>query len=316
MAEPGMTVALTGSTGFVGRAVLRRLAAAGHRVRALVRDPKELLDESPRNLAEGAVLTPVAGDLFNPAALAELLRGAQAIVHLVGIIVEKPRQGQTFGRIHVEGTRGLLAAARDAGVARWVQMSALGTRPGAASTYHQTKWQAEELIRQSGLAATIFRPSVIHGPEGEFMRMIKGFWCDWFPPVVPYFGAGMLGRKGGGRVQPVWVEDVARCCVEAVVNARTIGQAYPLGGPDRYTFPELYRVCRAHLPCARRKLVLPLPVWWAKILAHLPGMPFNRDQVIMSQEDSVCELAPVERDFGFTLAAFEPTFAEYASRIG
>ncbi|MCC6581579.1 MAG: complex I NDUFA9 subunit family protein [Phycisphaeraceae bacterium] len=308
MPDAGLNVALTGATGFVGRHVLEALVQRGCRVRALARDPHRLP-------ASGEQVLPVAGDLFDDNALATLVEGTGAVIHIVGIIAEKPRLGQTFPRIHVDATAKLLDHAKKAGVPRWIHMSALGTRPDAVSAYHQTKWQAEQLVRRSGLAWTIFRPSIIHGPDGEFMRMVRQFWCGLMPPFVPYFGKGLLGRGGAGSLQPVWVEDVARCFADAVTLDKTVGETYPLGGPDAVTWPQLYSICKRHLPEARNKRIVAVPAWYANLIAGLPGVPFNRDQVIMSQEDSTCQTAKVEDDFGFKLAAFEPTFAGYAASI-
>jgi NADH dehydrogenase len=310
MAETQL-VALTGATGFVGRHLLLQLLTRGHRVRALVRDPAKLQAEDSR-------LEPVPGDLADDAALASLVRGCDAVMHLVGIIMEKPAEGQTFERVHVEATRRLLAAAGAAGVSRWIHMSALGARPGAVSRYHRTKWTAEEAVRgthAAGMAWTIFRPSIIHGPDGEFMRMVKGFWTKRFPPFVPYFGAGLTGSRGAGRLQPVYVEDVATCFADALTNPRATGETYPLGGPEAFTWPELYRVVGSHLPAARSKSIVAVPAWYANLIAGLPGVPFNKDQVIMSQEDSVCGVEKARGDFGIHLAAFEEMVAAYAEKI-
>lgn len=304
-----MCVALTGGTGFVGRHVLPRLLAAGHTVRALVRDPAKL------HGADGRVHL-VRGDLFDDAAVGELVAGADAVVHLVGIIMEDRGAGQTFQRIHVDAARRLLDAAKATGrVRRWVHMSALGARPHAVSTYHQTKWAAEELVHESGIDFTIFRPSIIHGPDGEFMQMVRGFWCKAFPPFVPYFGAGPLGQGGAGRLQPVWVEDVAGCFAAALTNAKASRETYLLGGPATVTWPQLYETVGRHLPGRRNKPIVAVPAWYAKLIAGLPLVPFNRDQVIMSQEDSICGTGKVESDFGIRLADFEEMVKAYAASI-
>ncbi len=309
MSAKSLCVALTGSTGFVGRHVLARLPGKGHTVRALVRSKAKMKN------SDGRVVV-IEGDLFDEKAVRELLRGADAVIHLVGIIMEDKGKGQTFERVHVEATRSLLAAAKENDrIRKWVQMSALGTRPQAVSTYHRTKWDAEELVRGSGLDYTIFRPSIIHGADGAFMRMMKDFWCKPFPPFVPYFGAGPLGTKGAGRLQPVHVDDVAACFVDALTNAKARNEMYPMGGPQAMTWPELYATVGNHLPGARKKPIIAVPAWKAKLLSHLPRMPFNWDQVVMSQEDSTCGTAKVENDFGITLKPFEETVKEYAGRI-
>jgi len=313
MPQSAGCVALTGASGFVGRHVLPCLLDAGFTVRVLARDPNRLHTSDSR-------ITVVKGDLFNATALAELVDRTHAVIHLVGIIMQVRRKGQTFHRVHVAGTKNLIMAARSAHVVRWVHMSALGSRPNAISTYHRTKWQAEQALRQSGLTYTIFRPSIIHGPDGEFMQMIKQFACKRLLgvlPWMPYFGAGPLGTKGAGRLQPVWVQDVARYFVAALGNSKTENQIYPVGGPDTYAWPQLYATCKQLLPDAR-PLNQPkaVPVWYAKIIAGKPGVPFNRDQVIMSQEDSVCQTSKVQSDLQIKSAPFEETFAAYANQIG
>ncbi len=309
MGDARLIVGLTGATGFVGRHVLRHLLDAGHGVRALVRDADRLAQPDRANV------TAVAGDLFDPAALRRLVDGADAVVHLVGIIAERPTRGQTFERIHIEGTCNLLAAARGSGTRRWVHMSALGARPDAPAKYHRTKYEAEQRVRGSGMDWTIFRPSLIHGPDGEFMRMVRGFCTGWFPPFLPYFGKGLLGNGGGGSLQPIWVEDVARCFTAAPGNAKSIGQVYPLGGPKVYTWPALYELCRDVFTPGSRRRPRGVPVWYAKLIAGLPGVPFNRDQVLMSQEDNVCSSAKAIADFGFEPADFASTLAEYGPRM-
>lgn len=308
MSSTNLRVALTGATGFVGSSVLEHLIEAGHTVRALVRDGSKLP-------SLGKNLTPVEGDLFHTSALNELVQGVDAVIHLVGIIMEKSSAGQTFERVHVEGTKHLLVAAKAAGVGRWVHMSAIGARPDAVARYHQTKWQAEQAVRASGLKYTIIRPSIIHGPRGEFMQMVKDFWCKALPPFVPYFGKGAIGKGGAGKLQPVWVEDVASCFTAALTNERTIGETYPMGGPVEMTWPQLYQTCKQYFPKARNKPIVAVPAWYAKMIAGMPLVPFNEDQVIMSQENSTCRIEKVQGDFEIELADFEEKVAGYGGKM-
>ncbi len=139
------------------------------------------------------------------------------------------------------------------------------------------------------------------------------------PPFLfmPYFGAGALGRRGAGKLQPVYVKDVARAFVQALASPKTIGEVYPLGGPDQLTWPELHRTS-AEAIVGRRRWVMPMPAWKAKLLTHVvppPLLPFNRDQVIMSQEDNTCDLAKFRADFGWEPQRFEPTLREYAGKL-
>jgi NADH dehydrogenase len=317
---------VTGATGFVGRAVVRELVVRGHRPVCLVRDMDRFKSQTARLGADR--VDAIHGDLFDEASLARAAQGAEAAIHLVGIIAERALAGQTFERIHVEGTRHVVDACKAAGVRRLVHMSALGTRSHAASAYHRTKWAAECLVRESGLDWTLFRPSVIHGPDGEFMRMMKTLMCHatvpalgLIPaplPVVPYFGDGLA------RVQPVSVKDVAHCFVAALSMPETVGKTFDLGGPEAMTWKELYRACRELIPGAKAwKPMVSQPVWAAKLMARtvmkLPILPrmlrFNADQVTMSQEDSVCDIVPIEKTFGITLRDFRRELGDYAALI-
>jgi NADH dehydrogenase len=305
-------VFVTGATGFVGAAVVQDLLSRGYSINALVN--RRGLDDD-----HGGAVQAVRGSLHDDAALDEGTRGCEAIIHLVGIINENPSRGLTFERIHHEGTMHVLAAARRHGVRRYLHMSALGVRAGAVSDYHRTKYLAEEEVRASGLDWTIIRPSVIHGPGGEFMQMAAGWARGTKPPFLfmPYFGAGLLGRGGAGGLQPVYVEDVARAFAEALSNSNTIGEVYLLGGPDVLTWPQMLRLI-SQAVVGRRRLVMPLPVWKAKLLASvLPRamLPFNRDQVIMSQEDSTCDLTKFIDDFGWTPRGFEDALSTYGKRL-
>lgn len=308
-------VLLTGASGFVGRYVLRELVDRGYRPVCVVRRPGELVARLDRKTAE--CCEALASDLFDGASLRLAAADCWAAIHLIGIIEEQSASGITFERVHMEGTQSVLQACSSAGIRRYVHMSALGSRPDAPSRYHRTKWQAEELVRQSGSQWTIFRPSLIHGPEGEFMRMMKFFCTSLRQPVMPYFGSGR------SRVQPISVRDVATCFVAALSKPDTIGTTYDLGGPVRYTWKEFYDVC-ARAMIGHRRLKVPVPVCIAGFMARtiVPLTPsflmpykFNVDQIQMSQEDNICDTGPVERDFGLKLRDFRNDLAEYANRI-
>ncbi len=302
-------ILLTGASGFVGAAVRRTLIARGQRVHALVN--RTVLEPHPQ-------VTSFPGGLFDEAALDRAAANCSSAIHLVGIIAEHPRQGVTFEKVHVEGTRRVIDALHRAGVRRMVHMSALGTRPDARSTYHQTKWQAEQLVRSSSLDWTILRPALIHGPAGEFTQMAIAWARKRKAPwlFMPYFGRGLLGTGGSGRVQPVYVEDVARAFVEALENPRTLGQTYDLAGPDPLTWPQMHRAF-AEAVIGRPRLTAAIPAWYARLLTRvLPrwAIPFNRDQVLMAEEDNTADLRPFVADFGWCPRPFEPTLREYLAR--
>lgn len=312
MSRHTQPIALTGASGFVGRAVLRRLLDQGYTVRALDRRGKlqSLLASWPTTQASRVEI--VLGDLFDGDALKQLVEDCGGVIHLVGIIREMRSRGQTFDRIHHQAvTRLVKAVTADT---RFIHMSALGTRPNAESVYHQSKWQGEQAVRASRTRWTIFRPSLIHGPNGEFINMVKSF-CKGLTPAMPYFGGGLLGLQQAGKLQPVFVEDIATLFVQALDNDVAVEQTYEVGGPDVLTWPKLYRTVRQnlHLHGCRRKPIVPVPAWLALCMArmHLPGLPFGENEVIMSQEDSVCDNAAVVRDFDVTLKPFESTVATY-----
>jgi NADH dehydrogenase len=198
-------------------------------------------------------------------------------------------------------------------------MSALGVRAEAVSRYHKTKYLAEQYVRASGLDWTIIRPSLIHGPRGEFMQMEAKWARGAAPPFLfmPYFGAGAFGRGGAGKLQPVYVGDVARAFVDALEKPQTIGEIYPIAGPQEFTWPEMHEVAARSI-VGRRRWVMALPAWYAKAITYIaPGalLPFNRDQVIMSQENNTTDLAKFKSDFGWDPKPFEPTLREYAPQV-
>lgn len=303
------TVFVTGGNGFVGSAVIKALLGRGHRVNALARGRAEF----PVNVR------PIPGDLFEDASLDEGMNGCSAVIHLVGIIMENKAKGVTFEKIHARGTRSVVDAAERNGVRRYVHMSALGTREDAPSTYHRTKYAAEQSVRNSSLDWTIIRPSMIHGPKGEFMKMETAWARSKSAPFLfmPYFGGGLLGTKGAGMLQPVFVDDVARAFVDVLEKPKTIGEIYPIGGPDRLTWPQLHHITSKHV-VGKQRAAVALPAWYAKLLTHIAPaslLPFNYDQVLMSQEDNTCDNTKLIDELGWTPQPFEDTLARYASEL-
>ena len=244
----------------------------------------------------------IRGSVVDGQGLEAACRGCDAVIHLVGIIAEVG--AQTYRRVHSEGTQNLLAAARVAGIRRWVQMSALGARAGAAAEYHRTKWEAEEMVRASGLEWTIHRPSIVFGPGdgfvGFFARMSR--WS----PVLPLIGGG------GMQFQPIAVEDVATCFVGALGRPSTVGKTYDLCGRERFTLRDIFR--QVLEVTGRRRLLLPVPwvvagvqarmaeILFAKMLGRTP--PLNRDQLLMLREDNIGDPGPMMRDYGLEPASF------------
>ncbi|MBN1460576.1 MAG: complex I NDUFA9 subunit family protein [Armatimonadetes bacterium] len=277
-------IAVTGGTGFLGRHLIARLLSEQKRVRVLARHPAEI---------EGAEFA--ACDITDRAALLEVIGDCRALIHLVGIIEESGKQ--TFQRVHVEGTRNVVAACQTSGVNRLLHVSALGTRPKARSRYHRSKWQAEEIVRESNLDATIVRPSAIFGRGDHFVKRLRDFVRS--TPVLPVIG------DGTSLIQPIWVEDVVSCLVVALRRQETIGETYELGGPEAYGFEQLLDLVaegegldppKVHLPSS-----LARPA--ASVLSRLTSrFPITPDQLTMLMEDNVCDIAEMRQTFGITPA--------------
>lgn len=316
-------VMVTGATGFVGRSVVRALLTKGLTPVCLVRSRAKLFSQH-RDIDPDRLVS-ISGAISDRRAIAMAAEQSQAVIHLVGIIIARRLKGQTFHRVHVGGTQNVVEAARQAAVTRFVHMSALGARANARSSYHRTKWIAEQSVTQSDLNWTVFRPSLIHGPHGEFMRLMKQFVCGLVPPVIPYFGSGQA------KLQPVSVKDVAYCLVESLFREDTIGAAYPLGGPKAYSWVELYNACRVLIPGARLwKPLVSQPVRVAEAMALLTAAPlailelvvpslgmfrFDRGQVAMSQEDNTCDHTEAEKAFAIRMRPFEEELSAYARQI-
>lgn len=293
-----MLVAMTGATGYVGSAVVRKLLRRDHDIRALVRDP----DRAGALRDLGVDLVP--GDLADGAALARLVAGAGAVVHLVGIIVEAGPQ--RFDALHVAGTRAIVTAAREAGTATVVHMSALGVRDDAGATrYHRTKWAGEEVVRASGLPHAIMRPSLIAGdgnaPLGMMADMIR------FAPLVPVIGDGRY------EMQPVWLGDVAEAFALALERPELRG-TFELGGPERLTYHQMLDRLEAALGVHRPRVRVPVGMARFAALAGtaLPGIaPFTPAQLQMLLEGSTTTDNAIESRFGIA----PRSFAEVAGEI-
>ncbi len=284
-------ILVTGGTGFVGSRLIRRLRKGDMPVRAVVRDPDKAV------WLKDLGVNVVKGDISDKASLDKAAEGIERVVHLVGIIQETARS--TFRAVHVEGTRNILEASRKAGVRHFFYQSALGTRPGARSAYHKTKWEAEELVRASGIPFTILRPSLIYGPGDQFtIRLAEMIRLS---PVLPVIGSGK------SRVQPIFIDDVTACIVQAVTSECCLNEMYEIGGPEQMTYEEVTAAIAAAMGVRRPTLHLPLLFMrtMARVLETvLPRPPVTTDQLIMLQEDNVCGMRDIRDAYGIEPVAF------------
>lgn len=272
------TVCVIGGSGFVGRHLCRQLAARGYRVRVPTRD---------RERAKSLILLPtvdvVVADVHDPATLAKLLKSCDAVINLVGVLHDASGK-HGFEQAHAELARKLVAACRASDVSRLLQMSALAAATDAPSAYLRSKGEAENTVRESGLEFTIFRPSVIFGPEDSFLNL---FAC--LARVLPV----LVLASPNARFQPVHVEDVAAAFVRALDDYSTCGHSYDLCGPKRYTLREL--VAYVAKTTGNDRLIIglgrTLSYCQAYCMEWLPVKLMTRDNLRSMEVDSVCDCA-------------------------
>ena len=303
-----MTVLLTGATGYVGSYLLDALLARGHAVRALTRGPAPELD------GRDGVET-VRGDVVDRGSLGGAFDGAEAVVHLVGIIDEAPSKGVTFERVHVDGTRNVAEAARAAGAGRFVHMSANGARPDGRSAYQTTKWRAEEVVRGAGFEhLVVFRPSTLFGDPGpDHPEFAKRLWETLVKPfpVLPVFG------DGGYQLQPVHVRACADAMAEAVTRDASDGASYCVAGREQIAYREvLRRIARGG--GVEPKPTAPVPVPVARLGVNTLGkaglLPISPAQFEMLVEGNTCDESAFFDNFSVTSPPFDGESLSYLRR--
>jgi len=286
-------VTVFGGSGFLGRYVVRRLAAEGARVRVVCRYPHKAMHLKP--IGEVGQITLERGNVTKLDDLSPYLEGSRHVVNLIGILFEKG--DQRFDAVQAETPARIAQTAAGAGVERMVQLSAIGADRESPAAYGRTKAAGEDAVREAFPDATILRPSVVFGPEDDFFNRFGQM--AQMSPFLP------LIDGGDTRFQPVYVDDVARAAILGLTHKETAGRTYELGGPDVYTFRELLEYLLEVLH--RRRLLLSLPANIAKVQARfmelLPKPPLTRDQIALLASDNV-----VSPDaLGFAELGIEPT---------
>lgn len=297
-----MRIFLTGGTGFVGSEILRQLAAKGYSVRCLVRDEARLKVRTPS-------IEVIKGNILDVETYENALKDCSVVIHLVGIIREFKDKGITFHRLHFEATKNIVNAALRHDVKRFIHMSANGARPEAKSSYHRTKFLAEEYLKESGLSYTIFKPSIIFGKDDNFVNMIAGIMR--ISPIIPYFG------KGDYRLQPISVKNVAEAFIKALEDPNTINKPYYLGGEKRYTYKKFLDVIAKTLN--KRAIKISIPRVVIEKITALFGpynwYPITSDQLIMLFEGNICENTNFYKELNIKPMDFEEGIREYLSPI-
>ena len=294
-----MKIFLTGSTGFVGKQILQDLLENKYQVRCLVRKGSE------QKIAQFKDVDIAYGDITDASSLDGKLKGCDAVINLVGIIREFPSKGITFEKLHYEGTANLVNAAREQGVRRFIQMSALGARPNGKTQYQQTKFRAEECVRNSGLDYTIFRPSIIFGPDDQFVNLFaKMLRTQQFVPVI-----------GNGRyqMQPVAVENVSMGFVKSIEQKDAVGKTFDVGGPEKIEFDRIIDIIGDVLCVPPHKLHIPAFIMnlAAEMLDWLSSFPVTKEQIIMLLEGNTCDEKPFFEHFGIKPICFKAGITRY-----
>jgi uncharacterized protein YbjT (DUF2867 family) len=293
-------ILVTGATGYVGTHVVRELRGKGMAVRCVVR--AAATEEQTALLRQwGAEI--VRAELTDANAIGLALDGVDAVVHLAGSI--RPTSGETPRQIHVENTLGLVRAARGRPVRIFVLVSALGARPDASTPYHRTKWEAEEVVRNSGIPYVILRPSLIFGrlvglrDSKLVARMSQAILSGSRIPLV-----------GGGQhlVQPVFIGDVTQCVLACLERQDLAGRCFDLCGPEQMTFEELIDTLAKHYHKTAIKRNLPfVPVFLLAVILErcMKAPPFTSTEVRLMRESNTCAPGNWTRCFGIEPISLE-----------
>ncbi len=284
-------VTVYGGSGFLGRHVVRALARRDYRIRVAVRRPELAGHLQP--LGKVGQINPVQANVRNAASVSAAARDAHVLINLVGILFEHGRQ--RFDAVHTVGAEQVALAAANQG-ARVIHVSAIGADPDSPSHYARSKAEAERLVLAAQPEATIFRPSIVFGPEDDFFNRFAAL--ARMSPVLPLIGGGHT------RFQPVFVGDVASAIADAVAGKARAGTIYELGGPDVHTFKELMEFVLKTIE--RRRFLVPVPFFVASMkamfLQFMPKPLLTPDQVELLKVDNVVSEAAIAE--GRTLKAF------------
>lgn len=311
---PGV-VTLFGGSGFIGSQAVRALARRGWRIRVAVRNPVLAIEIQP--LGDPGQIQFMRCDITNPADVAQAVRGADAVVNLVGVLHDAGGK-RGFDAVHTEAAKTIAEAAKAAGVERLVQISAIGADAASPSAYGRTKAQAEAAVRAVYPDAVILRPSLVFGAGDSFLNRFAAMAT--MAPALPLIGGGET------RFQPVYVGDVAEAIARGVTRADAAGRTYELGGPSLYTFREVLELVRRET--GRDRMLVSMPFIVAKPLGSLLQLsrfvgltpPLTRDQVLMLEKDNVVAadafgLSDLGIDHPAGMAAIAPSYL-WRYRVG
>ena len=282
-----MLVLVTGSTGFLGRRVVKELLGKHHSVRCLVHNP------GGERIFPGRVPDVYYGNVNDMGAISEAAQGVDVAIHLVAVTRE--RQQATFQSVNHLGTANVVAAAKQAGVKHFIHVSANGVTDDRRFRYLYSKWLGEQEVINSGLPFTILRPTIMFGPGDEFLNTLAGF--AKLLPIAPIAGAGR------NMYQPIAVEDAARCLALSVDREDLVGKVLEIGGPERISYNNIASIVAQTL--GKPGWSFHVPLWLLYLAASAlqlvqPRPAVTIDQLRMLGIRNVGELGMVEEAFGFT----------------
>jgi len=292
---------VTGATGFLGSHFIKALQREGHIAKCLVRTPE-------RGTACTALgFNTALGNVTDRGSLKGTLGGVESVAHLVGIIEE--RGGQTFQKVHYEGTANMVDEAKAAGIKHFIYVSALGADINSPFPYAKTKAQAEAELKSSGIPYTIIRPSLVIGPGGGFVEKMLDL-VNAPGPFLPVPGSGET------KFQPIFVDDLVRCIVSTIGNPEALGRTYEIGGPEHLSYNDLLRSLTELMGKRKRLLHIPMGLMMptVKVLEKLGISPVTSDQLGMLSMDNICATDSVEKQFGFKPATYRSALEKSISQ--
>ena len=291
-----------GGSGFLGRHIVKHLAAEGTSVRVAVRHPERA--SFLERLGRDGQIELVHADVWDEKTVARAVKQSASVINTVGHYVENGRA--TFDAVHGQGALHVARQAQQAGAKRLIHISGLGADPASDSPYVRARGIGEVLVKGAFDGVTFFRPSVIFGPDDAFFNTLADMARQ--TPILPLFGTGRT------NLQPVHVEDVAEACVKVLADPSTQGKLYELGGPRVYTYKALLRLMLKQ--AGKRRVLVPVPffIWdiLAALMAFLPNPPLTRDQVMLMKGDNVLDGNALKlEDLGIVPASVEEILPTY-----
>lgn len=296
-------ILVTGGAGFTGTAVVRELARRGKQIVVLTRNAPSVAKRFP-----GLDIEAREGNVTDPVSLADAFSGIETVIDCVQFPnspIENKGKGWTFENVDRRGTEHQAAAAKQAGVSRYVYVSGVGAAPDAEKHWFVSKWHAEEAVRQSGITHVIVRPTWLYGPEDAALNRFLGFARRL--PFVPTFGDGKQ------QMQPLFIDDAARILADAVEKPAADNRTFEAGGPDRMSMDDVVKT--AMEVAGIKRPILHQPVALGKLMAtflqYLPGPPLTPDSIDFITNEAVADNAELERALAPRLTPLREGLATY-----